>query len=129
VHAPLAGALHGRGQRLRDLGAGGSADPRGRHLAAGPLVPRLAGARCGRQRSDRQLRDLQACGGALPQAPGAGARARARHAAVLALAVRRSRQVPLSGGAAAGAGAGLHPAISCRRVSRPRRRSSACSSR
>ena len=40
LHQAPAGALPGRGQRLRDLGAGRSADAGRRHLAAGPIVSR-----------------------------------------------------------------------------------------
>ena len=55
LHAAAAGALPGRGQRLRDLGAGRGADARRRHLAAGRELPRPQGAALRRHRLPRQL--------------------------------------------------------------------------
>ena len=76
-----AGAVPGRGQRLRDLGAGRSADAGRRHLASGRVVSRPA------RRFDRRHRLLRqptrdARGGRVrPRAQGPGARPRARASA------------------------------------------------
>ena len=97
VHQAAAGAVPRRGQRLRDLGAGRSADAGRRHLAARAIVSRPP------RRLDRRHRLLRqpardARGDRLrPRAQGSGVRPRARHPPVLALAVRRREAVQAAG--------------------------------
>ena len=68
-----AGPLPVRGQRLRDLGPGGSADAGRRHLAARRTLPRPARVPVRRHRLPRQLPDAGRGGRARarPQGPGA----------------------------------------------------------
>ena len=78
----LPGRLPRRGQRLRDLGAGRSADARRRHLAAGRVVSRPARrfastAPTSSPATARCARPSRTCA----RAQGPGARARARHPA------------------------------------------------
>ena len=81
LHAAGAGALPGRGQRLRDLGAGRGADARRRHLAAGRELPQPQGAALRRHRLPRQLPRARR-GGRLGAARAqAGVRARQGHPA------------------------------------------------
>ena len=89
VHAPGAGRLPGRRQRLRDLRSGRSANARRRHLEAGGVVPEPETVALRRHRFSREL--SHAGRGRVVRAARAQARLRARqgHSAVLALAVGR----------------------------------------
>ncbi len=99
LHAPRAGALPGRGQRLRDLGAGRSADARRRRLEARRVVPQPQGPPLRRHRLPRQLPHARR--GRRLDAPRAQARARPRegHPPVLALALGRRAALQDAGGA------------------------------
>ena len=82
-----AGRLPGRGQRLRDLGAGRGADARRRHLAPGRAIPAPEGPAGGRLRLPRQPHGAAGGRPVGARAAGPGAGAREGHAALLALAV------------------------------------------
>ena len=83
-----AGPLPGRGQRLRDLGAGRGADARRRHLAARALVPRPARRRGRRHRFPRQ--PTRACARRSPTC----ARARARRSSTRTSSARTRTRSP-----------------------------------
>ena len=71
LHAAAAGAVPGRGQRLRDLGARRGADAGRRHLRLVDVVPAPHGAGSRRHRLPRQLRRDGRGGGARARAAGA----------------------------------------------------------
>ena len=89
LHQEHAGPVPGRRQRLRDLGAGRSADARRRHLRHRPVVPRAARRLGRRHRLFQQSAGDDRRGRVRPGAQGAGARPRPRHPTVLALALGR----------------------------------------
>ena len=101
LHRAAAGALPGRRQRLRDLGAGRSADAGRRHLAARASrfpdlhVDSLRRHRLPRQPTARCAKPSRY----VARAQGPGARPRQGHPPVLALAVRRREAVQDAGGA------------------------------
>ena len=118
----------GRGQRLRDLGPGGGADARRRHLAHRRVTsPTCAVLRCDGTDYLASYRTHARGGGARPGAQGPGARARHGDPALLALAVGRRAAVQDAGGArgrSAARSAGADAAASSSpRGSRPRRSS------
>ena len=99
LHTAGAGALPGRGQRLRHLGAGRGADARRRHLAAGRELPEPQGAALRRHRLPRQLpRARRGRRLGAPRAQ-AGVRPREGHPPVLALAVGRRAALQDAAGA------------------------------
>ena len=89
LRAEAAGRLSGRGQRLRDLGAGGRADAGRRHLARGRRVSGPARVPLRRDRFPRQLPHDARGRHARARAQGPGAGARHGDAALLALVLRR----------------------------------------
>ena len=94
VPAAPPGRVPGRGQRLRDLGAGRSADCRRRYLAARvDRFPHCVSSRGRRHGLPRELRRDGRGRGVRARALGPGARSRARDPAVLALALRRRAAV------------------------------------
>ena len=100
-----AGAVPRRGQRLRHLRPGRSADARRRHLAHRRGHPGPARLPLRRHRLPRQLRDDARGGRARARAQGAGPRARHGDAAVLALPLGRREAVQDAGGARSGSAA------------------------
>ncbi len=99
LHQAPADAVPRRGQRLRDLGAGRSADAGRRHLAPRAIVSRAPRRFDRRHRLLRQpARDARR-DRLRARAQGAGVRPRARHPSLLALAVRRREAVQAAGGA------------------------------
>ena len=87
LHAPGAGALPRRRQRLRDLGPGRSADTRRRHLAPRRIVPEPEGDALRRHRLHRQLSHARRSRGVRAARAQAGVRAREGDSPLLALAV------------------------------------------
>ena len=100
-----AGAVSRRRQRLRDLGAGRSADRRRRHLAARRVVPESEAAALRRHRLSRQLPHARRGRGVGAARAQAGVRARQGHSSVLAFAVGRRAVVQDAGGARGGGAA------------------------
>ena len=90
---PAAGRLPRRRQRLRDLGAGRSADRRRRHLEARLVVSRPVRAEHRRHRLPGELSRDVGRHRLRARAQGAGARPRQGHSPVLALAVGRREAV------------------------------------
>ena len=96
------GRLRDRGQRLRDLGAGRSADARRRHLEARRLVPRPLRPEHRRHRLPRELQGDDGRRRLRARAQGSGVRPRQGHPPLLALAVGRREAVQDGGRARRG---------------------------
>ena len=135
LHAQASRHLPDRGQRLRDLGAGGGPDRRRQHLRAGLVLPGSVHREVRRHRRHRQLQGVPRRGPPLPAGPGARARARLHHPALFPLDVRRRARVSNCGGALRRRGKGSpdpHPAASAgpqgrhHRAARPHRDGGPC---
>ena len=88
VHQAPAGAVPRRGQRLRDLGAGRSADAGRRHLAARAIVSRAP------RRFDRRHRFLRQPARDARRRPTTSARARGRRSSTRASSARTRTRCP-----------------------------------
>ena len=113
-----AARLPRRGQRLRDLGAGRSADARRRHLAARRGVSRPLGPEHRRHRLRRQLRAMRDAIAYARAPQGSGAGPRQGDPPVLALAVRR-REALQDGRGARGRGRARSDRQARRAAARP----------